>query len=72
MSHLTERADSIVEHMCLRGRSGDPAYCEDLWEEIERVLCIPNQRERMDAIEDLTLMDLIKLAALRRAKSCVE
>jgi hypothetical protein len=46
--------------------------CADLWEEIERVLGIPNARERMDAIEDLSLLDLMKKAVERRVKAMME
>jgi hypothetical protein len=63
-------ADRILDNMC--SPEIDTAYGEDLWEEIIRVLGIPNVRERMDAIEDLTLHDLMKKAAERRVKAMIE
>jgi hypothetical protein len=63
-------ADRILDNMC--GPEIDTAYGEDLWEEIMRVLRIPNVRERMDAIEDLTLHNLMKKAAERRVKAMIE
>ena len=64
-------ADKMLDTMC-NGKGGDPAYCEDLWGEIERVLCTPNARERMDAIEDLTILDLMKRAVERRVKAMID
>ena len=64
-------ADKMLDTMC-NGKGGDPAYCEDIWGEIERVLCTPNDRERMDAIEDLRLLDLMKRAVERRVKAMIE
>ena len=66
-----EFADKALETMC-NGEGGDPAYCEDLWGEIERVLCTPDKRQRMDAIEDLTILDLMKRAVERRVKAMIE
>jgi hypothetical protein len=63
-------ADSILDNMC--SPEIDTAYGEDLWEEIMRVLGIPNVRERMDAIEDLTLHDLMKKAVERRVAAMME
>ena len=65
----SDMVEAIVDHMCLKGKSTDPAYLDDFWIEIENILCIPNQRERMDAIEDMTLMDIMKRAAERRVKA---
>ena len=64
-------ADKMLDTMC-NGKGGDPAYCEDLWGEIERVLCTPDKRQRMDAIEDTTLLDLMKKAVECRVKAMVE
>ena len=63
-------ADKIVDNMC--GPIMDTAYGEDLWEEIDRIVSISNVRERMDMIEDITLLDLIKKAAKRRVMAMIE
>lgn len=64
-------ADKMLGSIC-NGKAGDPAYCEYLWSEIERVLCTPDKRQRMDAIEDLSLLDLMKKAVDRRVKAMIE
>ena len=63
-------ADKMLDTMC--GPTMDTAYGEDLWEEIERVLSIENYRERMDAIEDMTLISIMKRAVERRVKAMIE
>ena len=63
-------ADKILDNMC--GPTMDTAYGEDLWEEINRIVSIANVRERMDMIEDLTLLDLMKKAAKRRVMAMIE
>ena len=63
-------ADKMLDTMC--GPTMDTAYGEDLWEEIERVLSIENYRERMDAIEDMTLFSLMKKAVERRVGAMIE
>lgn len=59
------RADQHTSDLC----SGNPdtALTEDLWAEIDAVLSIANRGERITAIEDLTLMQLIERAAEKRA-----
>ena len=63
-------ADKILDNMC--GPTMDTAYGEDLWEEINRIVSIANVRERMDAIEDMTLISIMKLAVERRVKAMIE
>ena len=65
-------ADKIVDNMCGPTMDMDTAYGEDLWEEINRIVSISNVRERMDMIEDLTLLDLMKKAAKRRVMTMIE
>jgi hypothetical protein len=50
----------------------DSAYGEDIWEEINRIVAIHNVRERMDAIEDMSLLDLMKMAVERRVKAMMK
>ena len=63
-------ADKMLDNMC--SPQIDSAFGEDIWEEINRVVSIPNARERMDAIEDLSLLDLMKKAVERRVKAMIE
>ena len=63
-------ADKMLDNMC--SPQIDSAYAEDLWEEINHIVSIPNARERMDAIEDLTILDLMKRAVERRVKAMIE
>ena len=63
-------ADKILDNMC--GPTMDTAYGEDIWEEISLVLSIENYRERMDAIEDTTLISIMKKAVERRVKAMIE
>ena len=64
--------EKILENMCGMGKRLDPAYADDIWEEIERIIGIVDKRERMDAIEDLTLMDILEKAAECRVKAMIE
>ena len=63
-------ADKILDNMC--SGNFDTAYGEDIWEEVNRVLSIEKYRERMDAIEDMTLISIMKLAVERRVKAMIE
>ena len=63
-------ADKMLNNMC--SPQIDSAYAEDLWEEIERIVSISNVRERMDAIEDMTILDAIKKAVECRVKAMIE
>ena len=63
-------ADNMFDNMC--SPKIDPAYGEDLWEEIARVIALANDRERMDAVEDLSLLDLMKKAVERRVNAMIE
>lgn len=63
-------ADAVLSNMC--SPRMDTAYGEDIWEEINRIVCIPNTRERMDAIEDMTLISIMKRAVERRVKAMIE
>ena len=63
-------ADKILDNMC--SGNFDTAYGEDIWEEINRVLSIEKTRERMDAIEDTTLISIMKKAVERRVKAMIE
>jgi hypothetical protein len=65
-----ECADKILDNMC--SPNMDSAYGEDIWEEINRIVAIHNVRERMDAIEDMSLLDLMKMAVERRVKAMMK
>ena len=65
-----EFAEKMLENMC--SPQIDSAYAEDIWEEINLVLSIENYRERMDAIEDTTLISIMKKAVKRRVKAMIE
>ena len=63
-------ADKVLANMC--SPQIDSAYAEDLWEEINHIVSIPNVRERMDALEDMTLISIMKKAVERRVKAMIE
>ena len=63
-------ADKVLANMC--SPQIDSAFGEDVWEEILRIVSIPTVRERMDAIEDMTLISIMKRAVERRVKAMIE
>ena len=63
-------ADKVLANMC--SPQIDSALGEDVWEEILRIVSIPTVRERMDAIEDMTILDVMKKAVERRVKAMIE
>lgn len=63
-------ADKMLDNMC--SPQIDSAYAEDLWEEINQIISIPNVRERMDATEDMTLISIMKRAVERRVNAMIE
>jgi len=64
-------ADDSLNRLCGCGK-WDSSLGEDLWCEIERVISIPAKTERMDAIEDMTLLDLMKKAVERRTAAMLK
>jgi hypothetical protein len=60
-----ERTDEYLDRLCGL-RKWDPALGEDVWEEILKIIATPSPRERMDALEDLTILDLFKRAVKAR------
>jgi hypothetical protein len=65
MSTAEERTDEYLDRLCGL-RKWDPALGEDVWEEILKIIAIPSIRERMDALEDLAILDLFKKAVQSR------
>ena len=63
-------ADKVLANMC--SPQIDSAFGEDVWEEILCIVSIPTVRERMDAIEDMTLISIMKRAVERRVKAMIE
>ena len=63
-------ADKMLDNMC--SPQIDSAFGEDIWEEINRIVSIPTVRERMDALEDMTLISIMKKAVERRVKAMIE
>ena len=63
-------ADKILDNMC--SGNFDTAYGEDIWEEVNRILCDNSKQRRMDALEDMTLLSIIRKAAERRVGAMIE
>ena len=63
-------ADKILDNMC--SGNFDTAYGEDIWEEVNRILCDNSKQRRMDALEDMTILDVMKKAVERRVKAMIE
>ena len=63
-------ADKILDNMC--SGNFDTAYGEDIWEEVNRILCDNSKQRRMDALEDMTLISIMKKAVERRVKAMIE
>jgi hypothetical protein len=63
-----QATDNLAEKIAHDMRMGE--YGEDLWEEIARMLDSFDVRDR-DAVEDMSLSDIIKVAARKRAESKV-
>lgn len=59
----TEKVAETVAHDMRLGE-----YGEDLWQEIQRMLDSFEQSDR-DGVEDMSLADIIKVAARKRAES---
>jgi hypothetical protein len=60
-----ERTDEYLDRLCGL-RKWDPALGEDVWEEILKIIATPSIRERMDALEDLTILDVFRKAVKSR------
>ena len=63
-------AEKILDNMC--SGNFDTAYGEDIWEEVNRILCDNFKQRRMDALEDMTILDVMKKAVKRRVKAMIE
>lgn len=64
---IETKTDQLVEQF--HADKPDPALREDVWNELERILDLPRGQERQDALEDMTLSDLIRFAMKSRAES---
>lgn len=72
--YLEQARDDMVEEVTddLCSGSPDNAYQEDLWTVVESILLTADKQARMDAIEDLTIMDLIAKVAEVRADRAMD
>lgn len=76
MSHEEkERADreheSILLDLCGDNKRVDPAYADDLWSEIEKILGIKDRALRYEAL-DLPLIKIIERAVNSRIQAMTE
>lgn len=64
---IENKTDQLVEQF--HAKNPDPALREDVWNELERILDLADKRERQDALEDVTLGELIYRAMRSRAEA---
>lgn len=69
MSALATYQKDVADSVAKKMRDADPEWTETLWAEIERML-LDKSPAAGDALEDMSLMDIIKVAAEKYAKTC--
>lgn len=72
--HLSAAESNEVERITDNLHSGypDAAYLESFMDEVERILLLGDQRQRVELMEYSTLSDIVQTVAERRARRALE